>query len=964
MMQAAASGRRVFRAVLGLLALALAPPSFPLERLQRRFALEQGLPFSEVTGVTQDRAGFLWITAGGLFRYDGVEMRPWPGGPFRPLLRGVVAGPGGEVVTRDYDGHLYEVSGRMLLPLEGPPVPPGTPSQCPTFDGAGRLWAVAGDRVWSRSAGGEWQALPTSRVAGETPRCLQATPDGGLLMETAAGLWWLPPSGAAERIATGAGIQIAARRPDGTVMALLSDGAVVEFANGVRREIFRVAMRPIDLRLRGDVVWVSYDYGLVRLRAGEPPEILGAGQGIPSGGPLFVDREGGLWLGTFRGLLQFPCPDTVAWGLDDGLGMAPRRLALGPDGIAVDTWTGLYLLPREAEGREMERIPGTRTSAICFDAAGTLWAATAGGFVARRGGRSSAVTAAGLAETYSCAPGAAGRTWLSTDRGIFVGLDEGSSPPSARPIAGPPEAIPADLRPQVLEDAAGRLWLAGGEQVCSTDAAALASGRAAWDCDRLEGAGRVFSIAALPSGSLWAATLRSGVWRRPAGGGWETIPGSRLLPGQAVRALRPSPSGGMWVISFGTVLRVEEREASPDGWEVVERPSPWHGLMVSDAEDLLEEPNGDLWITTLAGLVHVPAAVRRSSPPVPDVELVEARVDGQAIAVDAPILLSHRRNRIELRFSALSFRDPGLLRYEARLRPDAPWVPATGSPSFHFVDLRPGSYHAEVRASLDGLRWSAAPAHLSFRVLPPFWLTPWFLALAAAAAAAAVYGVFRYRVAQSLRLERTRTRIAADLHDDIGASLSRIALQSDLLGRAGEPRSAADDRRLGEIAESARGLVDAMSDIVWSIDPRRDDLASVIARVREIALDLLEPNGVALDFQTPPGAERLRLAPEQRRHLYLILKEAVHNIAKHAGSRSARIALRAEGGKLHVEVADDGRGFAVGAGGAAPPPRRGGHGLPNMRERAAQMRATLEVRSVPGEGTTVSLEIPLRRGEA
>jgi hypothetical protein len=128
----------------------------------------------------------------------------------------------------------------------------------------------------------------------------------------------------------------------------------------------------------------------------------------------------------------------------------------------------------------------------------------------------------------------------------------------------------------------------------------------------------------------------------------------------------------MWVISFGTVLRVEEREASPDGWEVVERPSPWHGLMISDAEDLLEEPGGDLWITTLAGLVHLPAAVRRSSPPIPAVELVEAQVDGQAIAVDAPIVLSHRRNRIELRFSALSFRDPGLLRYEARLRPAPP----------------------------------------------------------------------------------------------------------------------------------------------------------------------------------------------------------------------------------------------------------------------------------------------------
>jgi signal transduction histidine kinase len=133
--------------------------------------------------------------------------------------------------------------------------------------------------------------------------------------------------------------------------------------------------------------------------------------------------------------------------------------------------------------------------------------------------------------------------------------------------------------------------------------------------------------------------------------------------------------------------------------------------------------------------------------------------------------------------------------------------------------------------------------------------------------------------------------------------------------------------------------------------------------VSAIELDLLEPNGIALDFQTPPGADRLRLA----RAAAALLPDPEGSgpqHRQHAGCRSARIALRAEGGKLHVEVEDDGRGFAAGAGGAAPQPGRGGHGLPNMRDRAAQMRGTLDVRSVPGEGTLLSLEIPLRRGEA
>jgi signal transduction histidine kinase len=138
----------------------------------------------------------------------------------------------------------------------------------------------------------------------------------------------------------------------------------------------------------------------------------------------------------------------------------------------------------------------------------------------------------------------------------------------------------------------------------------------------------------------------------------------------------------------------------------------------------------------------------------------------------------------------------------------------------------------------------------------------------------------------------------------------------------------------------------------------------VIARVREFALDLLEPNGIELDFETPPGAERARLAPEQRRHLYLILKESVHNVARHAQCRRVSIALRLDGRRLHAEVADDGRGFEAGPEAGARRAGGGGHGLPGMRERARQMRGSLEVRSAPGEGTVVILDVPCRSAGA
>jgi signal transduction histidine kinase len=208
-------------------------------------------------------------------------------------------------------------------------------------------------------------------------------------------------------------------------------------------------------------------------------------------------------------------------------------------------------------------------------------------------------------------------------------------------------------------------------------------------------------------------------------------------------------------------------------------------------------------------------------------------------------------------------------------------------------------------------------------------------------------------------LERVRTRIATDLHDDIAASLSRIALMSEVvklqLGEAGAGGEAA--AALSEIAGAAREVVDEMRDIVWSVDPARDDLDSVVLRVRSFAADVFKAKGVAWAFRVSPDAENLPLAPEQRRHLFLIFKEGIANIARHSGCASAELSIAAEGGRLTAVIADDGRGFTR----AALPETdgRGGNGLPNMEERAARLGGTLHIDSRPGAGTRLTLSVPL-----
>jgi len=160
-------------------------------------------------------------------------------------------------------------------------------------------------------------------------------------------------------------------------------------------------------------------------------------------------------------------------------------------------------------------------------------------------------------------------------------------------------------------------------------------------------------------------------------------------------------------------------------------------------------------------------------------------------------------------------------------------------------------------------------------------------------------------------------------------------------------------RLLGDIAASARSLVDAMSDVVWSIDPRRDDLRSLVARVREFASNLLEARGITWEFQIPAEIDRICLAPEQRRDLYLIFKEAIANIARHASCASAHLSVEVADDWLVVQIRDDGRGFR--------PDTARGHGLTSIEARALRIHARCKIASAPGEGTSITVFVPLSR---
>ena len=212
------------------------------------------------------------------------------------------------------------------------------------------------------------------------------------------------------------------------------------------------------------------------------------------------------------------------------------------------------------------------------------------------------------------------------------------------------------------------------------------------------------------------------------------------------------------------------------------------------------------------------------------------------------------------------------------------------------------------------------------------------------------------RLARLLAVANLRTRIATDLHDDIGASLSQIAILSEVAQSGADGPAPRNATTLSEIAGISRELVDSMGDIVWAINPEHDRVSNLSHRMRRFATDLLGGQGIALGFRSSAADDDPGIGANVRRQVYLIFKEAIHNAARHSGATRVDVELSAAGGALVLRVTDDGRGFE-------PSAPAEGNGLASMRRRARDAGGALELDSAPGRGTRLTLTVPLASAE-
>ncbi len=313
--------------------------------------------------------------------------------------------------------------------------------------------------------------------------------------------------------------------------------------------------------------------------------------------------------------------------------------------------------------------------------------------------------------------------------------------------------------------------------------------------------------------------------------------------------------------------------------------------------------------------------------------------------------LNYDQNSISFEFAGI---DPGtenILRYRYMLAGvDKAWSAATERNFVSYI-LHPGNYTFKVQAQNDDGSWSRQIAQVSFIIHYPFWETWWFISLLVIIAVILVYLIYQYQLRHALRLEKLRSKISTDLHDDIGSTLSSISILSDMVIK--ENDASQSKHMISEIKEISLSLMEKMDDIVWSINPANDTLENLLLRIKRFASKVFEAKNINYEILIDESVKDVKLSMEYTQHIYLILKEAINNLIKYSQCTQASIKVKHQNKILSLYLSDNGVGFDKNS-------IQYGNGLLSMQHRSQLMGSALIIETKPGEGTKIILKVKIK----
>ncbi len=333
---------------------------------------------------------------------------------------------------------------------------------------------------------------------------------------------------------------------------------------------------------------------------------------------------------------------------------------------------------------------------------------------------------------------------------------------------------------------------------------------------------------------------------------------------------------------------------------------------------------------------------------------------------DKIISLAHHENFLSFEFSTLDYFKTEQNQYAYKMIGiDSGWVYSNERHYTSYANLGPGHYTFQVKAANSKGVWNEIGISKSIHIQAPWWGAWWFRLLVLSVVGALVYFFYNYRLRQMIKFQKMRDQIAADLHDDIGSTLSSISIAGSVIRNKLGDQSSEVGTLVDQISTNTNNMMEAMSDIVWAVNTRHDHFEDVSHRMRAFAIELLEPLDIYCDFNIHNDVKDLRLDMTQRKNLYLIFKEAIHNAAKHSSCRQVMVDIVYQKGLIHLTIKDDGIGFMSDKNEEditeiikrpSKPINFGGNGMGNMQKRALEIGGEVIIRSVLHQGTTISLK--------
>jgi signal transduction histidine kinase/ligand-binding sensor domain-containing protein len=944
----------------------------------RVWETEDGLSHNSVASVIQRSDGFLWVaTSGGLLRFDGKDFTPFDS----PLLADEKSAAIRCAAEEDTETLAIASSKSGLLRLRQ-----GTLAAHPANaeigdkrmlslfrERDGVLWIAFWDReVWRWTAARLERFPPPESPWAPWPVSFANDPAGGVFVARGAGV---------EHYADGRLARVA-ELPDrrSTICAARAGGIWVctplelfRLRSG-RAELATHDLPAFDgsppsvmLETRDGAVWLAHSSrGLTRWDGRFVP----VATSHPKITALIEDDEGNLWAATAGGGLNRVQPARFNVVADEARWAGSTYGSVTEDS-AGNVWVanqGGFGRIREGTFEVLSALPGwpKRVSTVCADRTGRIWIASGSKLL------SVAADGSDLPRVVDPTNETPIRTlYVAGDNSLWIGRSGGTVERyqgETKQSFGPAEGLGSGTCAAITQDAAGAIWLGcdNGELFKHTDQGFARFGLA-------EGLSRsgIRALYADCDDRLWIATGGGGLMMHQHGK-FSRLTEAQGLPDGVLSQILEDGLGNLWFGSRRGLFRVPRQDLidCAEG-----RRSTVSPILFGRAEGLSgvsalanNQPNawktadGRLWFVTRKGIVNTDPAVPSFETRAPRVYLDGIVADGQAIA-PGQFDLPARTGRIDLHFTSPAFSAPEKVRFRYRLEGvDRDWTASGGPRLATYSTLRPGHYRFVVQAAHGSSPWST-PAVTSFAVRPAWWETWWARAAegVVAVTAIAVFAVWwshrrvrarLQRFEQQQRIERERTRIARDLHDDLGASLTQATLMAEEL--ADETDDTAELRaRSQHVANCVRTIARDLDAVVWSASPKNDTLRSLCSYLCQFSAEYFRYTAVRLRVDVPTELPPAPLSPDVRHHVFMVAKEAMSNVLKHSQASQIVISMNADATGFELGIVDNGSGFDLTA--VAGSAR---NGLSNMGARVAEIGGQWEVRS-DSRGTVLRMRFPL-----